>query len=81
MCDFEQISKAKADYADKSLSPAEHCCAICTQIFKDYSTGKHYCKTVEGEVQPLGGCKLFDMDLVKFANWPITIAICSPEKK
>lgn len=76
-----QVTKAEAEYTDKSSSPAEHCCGICTQIFKDHVTGKHYCKVVEGEVIDLGGCKLFDLDLVKFANWPLTLATNPPEKK
>lgn len=75
-----RITKAEADYSDKSSSPAEHCCGICTKIRKCYVTDTHYCTEVIGNVVHLGGCKLFDMDLVKFANWPLTLANCPPEK-
>ena len=66
-----QMSKADAEYTDKSKEPALHCCGLCTKIRKDYDTGTHYCTVVEGEVLDLGGCKLFDLDLIRWANWPI----------
>lgn len=75
-----QITKAEADYSDKSSSPAIHRCQICTMIRKCYETGKHYCTAVEGEVRDMGGCKLFDIDLIKAATDPITIYTNPPEK-
>jgi hypothetical protein len=78
--DAGQISKADAEYTDKSKSPAEHRCGICTQIRKCYVTGEHYCTVVEGPVIHMGGCKLFDMDLIKNANSKITLATDPPEK-
>lgn len=78
--DAGQITKAEAEYTDKSSSPAQHCCGICTKIRKCYVTGSHYCTEVEGAVVDLGGCKLFDLDLVRNANWPLTLATNPPEK-
>jgi hypothetical protein len=66
-----QMTKAEAEYTDHSKDPANHCCGLCTAIRKCYETGEHYCTLVEGEVKDLGGCKLFDLDLIKWANWPI----------
>ena len=66
-----QTTKTESDYKDKSSDPAIHCCGLCTQIIKCHETGKHFCRVVEGEVDYLGGCKLFDLNLIKWANWPI----------
>ena len=71
MNDAGQMTKEKAEYVEKSSDPARHCCGLCSHIFKDHSTNKNYCRVVEGEVDRLGGCKLFDLDLVRWANWPI----------
>ena len=78
--DAGQVSKQEADYTDKSSSPAEHRCGICTQIRKCHVTGEHYCAVVEGTVVDMGGCKLFDMDLIKNATSKITLATNPPEK-
>lgn len=75
-----QITKEQADYTDKSSNPAEHRCHICEFIRKCHVTGKHYCTKVEGEIAPMGGCKLFSIDLVKDANSPITLATNPPEE-
>ena len=75
-----KISKEAAEYTDKSSSPAQHACGICTKIRKCHVTGAHYCAEVIGEVKDLGGCKLFDLDLIKNANWPHTLATNPPEK-
>ena len=66
-----KISKSEAEYVDVSKEPALHCCDLCTAVRKDRETREHYCTLVEGVVEPLGGCKLFDLDLIKWANWPI----------
>ena len=75
-----QITKEQADYGDVSSSPAQHRCGICSWIVKCPETGKHFCKIVEGEVKDMGGCKLFDVDLIKAANDPITLATNPPKK-
>ena len=78
--DAGQVSKQDAEYTDKSKSPAEHACGICTKLRKCYVTDTHYCTAVIGEVVDLGGCKLFDLDLIRNANWPHTLATDPPEK-
>jgi len=75
-----QMSKEDAEYTDKSSSPAEHRCGICTQIRKCYVTGEHYCMVVIGPVVDMGGCRLFDLDLIKDANSKITLATNPPEE-
>lgn len=69
-----QVSKQAAEYTAKSKDPARHRCGICTEVYKDYSTGGHYCRKVEGEVTDMAGCKqFFDLDLIKWANDKIPI--------
>ena len=75
-----QVTKEQAKYTDESSSPAEHRCGICTQIRKCYETGKHLCAVVEGTVLDMGGCELFDKDLIKAATDEITLATNPPKK-
>lgn len=74
-----QITKQEAKYVSRSSSPAEHRCGICTEVHKCPSTGIHYCKLVEGAVDDMGGCELFDKDLIKWATDPITLADYPPK--
>jgi len=72
--DAGQVSKEDAKYVSGSSDPSRHCCGLCTWVFKDHDTNKHYCKKVEGEVTDLAGCKeFFDLNLIKWANWKIPI--------
>lgn len=75
-----RMSKKDAEYTDKSKSPAEHRCGICEFITKCPSTGEHHCTKVIGDINPMGGCRLFSVDLVVAANDPITLATNPPEK-
>lgn len=75
-----RMSKKDAEYTDKSKSPAQHCCGICEFITFCPENGEHHCTKVIGDVVPLGGCKLFSVDLVKNATWPLTLATNPPEK-
>jgi hypothetical protein len=68
-----QVTKQDANYTDKSSDPARHCCGLCESITKDHATGQHFCKLVEGEVKDLGGCELFSLNLIRWANWKIPI--------
>lgn len=74
------ISKEAADYKDESANPAMHRCGVCTMVRKDPSTKVHYCTLVRGEVKDMGGCKFFDMDLIKNANSKVTLATNPPKK-
>ena len=79
--DQGQVTKAEAGYTEKSNAPALHRCGICTEVYKDHATNTHYCRKVQGPVTDMAGCKqFFDLDLIKWANDPLTIATYPPEQ-
>ena len=79
--DQGQVTKAEAGYTEKSSAPAKHRCGICTEVYKDHATGQHFCRKVQGPVTDMAGCKqFFDLDLIKWANDPLTIATDPPEQ-
>lgn len=67
-------SKSEVDYG-KSSSPAEHRCGICTHRCHNS------CDIVEGRIELMDGCKMFDVDLLEAANDPINLSNHPPTKK
>jgi len=79
--DQGQVTKEEAEYTDRSKNPSAHRCGICTEVTKNYATGTHGCRKVQGDVTDMAGCKqFFSLDLIKWANDKITIATNPPEK-
>ena len=64
----KKFTKPEADYVEKSSSPAEHRCGICSFHLHVPGTHKMECGIVEGDIAPMGGCKFFDLNLLAAAN-------------
>lgn len=75
-------SDPRVKYGDKSSSPAEHRCQICVYLLKggENNHGHYECAVVEGEVKEIGGCKLFDGDLIKIATDKMNLLNHPPKK-
>jgi hypothetical protein len=62
-------------YTDESKNPAEHRCQICVYLLKGgkENHGHYECGIVAGTVKEMGGCKLFDIDLIVDATSKINL--------
>jgi hypothetical protein len=56
-----------------SSSPAEHRCELCSFHLHVPGTDKLECGIVEGPIDKMYGCKLFDVNLIKAANDKINL--------
>ncbi len=76
-----KMTKEQAGYVDKSSSPAEHRCGICSFHLHVPGTKLIECGIVVGKIEKMGGCDYFEMDLIANANSKITLASNPPTKK
>lgn len=74
-----KMSKESAGYK-LSSSPAEHRCGICSYYLHLPGTKMMECGIVYGRIDPMMGCKYFDVNLIKAANDPITLLSNPPQK-
>lgn len=65
----------RVQYSDESKNPAEHRCGTCVYLLKGGTTnhGHYECGVVAGTVLELGGCKLYDQDLIADATSKINL--------
>lgn len=66
----KKFTKAEVDYKDSS-DPKAHRCGICTYHLHVPGTDKMECSIVEGDIKDHEGCKLFDIDLIEGALYPV----------
>ena len=75
-----KFTKKEVDYGP-SKNPAKHRCGICSFREDIPGTCEMSCEIVEGPIEKMYGCKLFDVDLIRAANDPITVASHPPTGK
>lgn len=70
--------KQSVEYG-KSSNPAAHRCGVCEYYMPNPSnynptlTGKGECVLVDGDIEPMYGCKLYSVDLIVKANDPLNV--------
>lgn len=66
-----QKNDPRVDYVEVSKDPAAHRCGTCEYHLHVPGTDKLECGIIEGTVAKMGGCKLYDPNLIAKANDPI----------
>ena len=75
-----KFTKKEVDYGP-SKNPAVHRCGICTFHLHVPGTDQLNCGTVQGTVESMYRCKMFDINLISAANDNVTLTTNPPKGK